>query len=146
MALEIERKFLVINDEYKSMARAKYNIRQGYLTRRPEGIVRIRVKDDHAYLTVKGKNSGETRLEFEYEIPYADGEQMLALCEGPNLHKTRYIVDYKGFTWEVDQFHGDKVGLVIAEVELHDISEKPAHPGFIGTEVTGDPRYYNSNL
>lgn len=128
------------------MAQSERHIRQGYLTRRPESTVRIRVADGRAWLTVKGKNIGDTRLEFEYEVPYTDGEHMLTLCEGDILDKTRYIVEYHGYIWEVDEFHAARQGLVIAEVELKASTDTPDIPPFVGPEVTGDPRYYNSNL
>lgn len=146
MGLEIEHKYLVKNDNYKGMATATYRIRQGYLNRDPERTVRVRTKGEKGYLTVKGKTRGATRLEFEYEIPVEDAEMMLGLCESPVLDKVRYIVPYKGHTWEVDEFLGDREGLVTAEIELPSEEERYDIPDFIGKNVTGDPRYYNSNL
>lgn len=146
MALEIERKYLVNGTLFRSMAHTVRHIRQGYLTRRPEGTVRIRLADGNAWITVKGKNQGDTRLEFEYEVPFADGEQMLSFCEGRILDKFRYIIDFEGFTWEVDEFHGDREGLIIAEVELPTSDIQPPLPPFIDREVTGNPAYYNSAL
>lgn len=146
MAIEIEYKYLVKNDNYKAMATSKVRIRQGYLNREPERTVRVRVKGEKGFLTVKGKNSGASRLEFEYEIPKADAEEMLTLCMPPILDKTRYIVPFDGHVWEVDEFHGIREGLVTAEIELHTEEESYSIPNFIGKNVTGNPQYYNSNL
>lgn len=146
MGMEIEHKYLVKNDSYKSQSSAKSHILQGYLCREPERTVRVRVRDDKGFLTVKGKNSGAGRLEFEYEIPLRDAAALLGLCIPPVLDKTRYIVPYCGHIWEVDEFHGDREGLVTAEVELKSESESYPLPDFVGADVTGDPRYYNSNL
>lgn len=146
MALEIEHKYLVISDEYRTMSYDRVRIRQGYLNRRPEGTVRVRIKGTKAYLTVKGRTSGDTRLEFEYEVPVHEAEQMLQMCEGTVIDKTRYLVKYEGHTWEVDEFHGLRQGLVVAEIELDASRHDYLLPPFVGKEVTGDPRYYNSNL
>lgn len=146
MAVEIEYKYLVKNDNYKAMATSKVRIRQGYLNREPEKTVRVRTKGERGFLTVKGKNSGASRLEFEYEIPKADAEEMLTLCMPPILDKTRYLVPFEGHVWEVDEFHGIREGLVTAEIELHSEEESYSTPDFIGDNVTGDPQYYNSNL
>lgn len=146
MAVEIEHKYLVKNEDYKRMATGHTHILQGYLDRTPERTVRVRVRDDKGYLTVKGKNSGASRLELEYEVPRADAMKMLELCIPPILEKTRYIVPYKGHTWEVDEFEGSLTGLVTAEIELQSESESYFLPDFVGENVTGNPRYYNSNL
>lgn len=146
MGLEIEYKFLVKNDNYKKMSTKSYRIRQGYLSRVPERVVRVRIKGNAGYLTVKGKNHGATRLEFEYEIPLEDAERMLELCDGPVIDKIRYIVAYEGHKWDVDEFLGGRTGLVIAEIELGSENEPFAIPDFIGEDVTGNPQYYNSNL
>lgn len=147
MAKEIEHKFLVKSDNYRLMANAAHRIAQGYISRRPEGTVRVRILDDRAFLTVKGKNDGLVRDEWEYEIPLADAAEMLdRTCEGKSLEKTRYIVDYEGFIWEVDEFHGAREGLVVAEVEVPSADTVFPLPPFVGEEVTGDPAYYNSNL
>lgn len=146
MALEIEHKYLVVGDSYKEMAGSRLEIRQGYLNRLPERTVRVRTKNNHGYLTVKGKNFGDVREEFEYEIPYDDAFRMLQLCEPPLLEKTRFIVDYDGHTWEVDEYHGTREGLVVAEIELPDSATPYALPPFVGENVTGNVKYYNSNL
>jgi adenylate cyclase len=146
MALEIEHKYLVVNDRYKDVAFKCVTINQGYLNRQPERTVRVRTVDDRGFLTVKGKNKGDVRLEFEYEIPYADAVSLLKLCEPGIVEKKRYYVDYKGLTWEIDEFHGQREGLVVAEVEIPESGFEYEKPSFIGKNVTGDPRYYNSNL
>lgn len=146
MAFEIEHKYLVRNSAYRDMAVASINILQGYLCRDPERTVRVRIRNNKGYLTVKGINSGDTRNEYEYEIPVDDASEMLRLCEAPILEKTRYLVNFKGFIWEVDEFHGKREGLVVAEIELPESDIKYELPSFIGENVTGDPAYYNSNL
>lgn len=146
MALEIERKYLVNDSSYKTLASGKVEIRQGYLNRDPERTVRVRTFGDKGFLTVKGKNRGEVRLEFEYEVPISDALEMLALCGGDIVEKIRYFVDYDGLTWEVDEYIRRLEGLVVAEVELPAEGCQVVLPPFVGEEVTGDPRYYNSNL
>lgn len=145
MGKEIEHKYLVKDDGYVGMSIVAHHIRQGYLSRVPERTVRVRTYDDKGFITVKGKNQGDTRLEFEYEVPLRDAEEMLSLCEPPVIDKVRYIVPYAGFTWEVDKFES-KAGLVTAEIELPESGIQYELPPFIGENVTGDPRYYNSNL
>ncbi len=143
MAKEIERKYLVTGTEYRAEASARYRIIQAYLSRRPESTVRVRIKDDTAFLTVKGKNHGAVRDEWEYQIPLADAEAMISRCaEGMVIEKTRYRVG----RWEIDEFHGSLEGLTVAEIELTDAGERFDIPSYIGREVTGDPRYYNSML
>jgi len=113
----------------------------------PERTVRVRTIGDMGFLTIKGKNIGATRMEFEYEIPVNDANEMLdKLCEKPLIEKIRRKIDFGGFTWEVDEFFGENKGLVIAEVELSDEAQQPELPKWIGEEVTDDPRYYNANL
>lgn len=146
MAKEIERTFLVKNYNFKEMATDTIVILQGYLNRDPERTVRIRLANERAFLTVKGKNQGMSRHEFEYEVPLDDGRQMLSLCSGRILDKTRYIVPYKGHIWEVDEYNGELRGLIVTEVELQSEEEEVELPPFAGKEVTGDPRYYNSQL
>lgn len=146
MAKEIERTFLVDDDSFREMASFTFHILQGYLNRDPERTVRIRIRNDSAFLTVKGKTVGCERDEFEYEVPLEDGLQMLKLCSGKILDKTRYIVPFDGLVWEVDEYHGDLEGLIVTEVELSSPDVKVSLPPFAGKEVTGDPRYYNSQL
>lgn len=146
MAKEIERTFLVVDDSFKDMSSFTFHILQGYLNRDPERTVRIRIRNDSAFLTVKGKTVGFERDEFEYEIPLEDGLQMLGMCSGRILDKTRYIVPFQGFNWEVDEYHGDLEGRIVAEVEIPSPDTQLHLPPFVGKEVTGDPRYYNSQL
>lgn len=147
MAKEIERKFLVENANFKELSSQRYEIMQGYLSRRIDATVRVRVRDDKAFLTVKGRNHGVVRDEWEYEIPVEEAREMLERCaEGSVLDKTRYIVPFGGYVWEVDEFHGIHEGLVVAEVELSSSDADFPIPPFVGREVTGDIHYYNSNL
>lgn len=146
MALEIEHKYLVTNKLYKEMAFKCVEIRQGYLNRMPERTVRVRTRDEQGFITVKGKNKGEVRHEFEYEIPYKDAYAMLKMCESPILEKSRYLVNYDGLTWEIDEYHGARSGLVVAEIELPSEGYEYKKPPFAGENVTGNPAYYNSNL
>lgn len=144
MATEIERKFLVVGTEWRNLPGV--HIWQGYLNRDKNRTVRVRVAGEQAYLTVKGATHGATRVEFEYEIPVSDATQLKSLCDGPIVEKVRRNVPYSGFTWEVDEFLGDNMGLVVAEIELHSENEEYAKPSWVGREVTDDPRYFNSNL
>ena len=146
MANEIERKFLVKGEAWKALARGT-RYRQGYLSSVKERTVRVRTIGDKGYLTVKGITTGMTRPEFEYEIPAADADAMLSdLCEKPLIEKNRYKVRVGRHTWEVDEFFGENHGLVVAEVELGSDDEGLEKPVWVGEEVTGDPRYFNSNL
>jgi len=143
---EIERKFLVIGDDWRQRA-AGTTIRQGYLCSLKERSVRVRVAGDRGTLTIKGMVVGAARAEYEYEIPVGDAEELLiGLCERPLIEKTRYRVGNAGDTWEVDVFAGDNAGLTVAEIELEDESQAVVPPDWIGEEVTGDPRYLNANL
>ena len=145
MALEIERKFLVTKNNWRNGQGTLY--RQGYLNSDENRNVRVRVINDRGYLTVKGISQGATRVEYEYEIPQAEAEAMLDdLCEKPLIIKKRYKTEYKGFVWEVDEFLGENQGLIIAELELESENQVFIKPEWIGKEVTGDPKYFNSNL
>lgn len=146
MAKEIEHKYLVVSNEYISMSSASYEISQGYLNKDPERTVRVRIKGDKGYLTIKGKTIGDTRAEYEYEIPVEDARAMLELALPGVITKHRYIVPYKGYTWEVDKFTGRLEGLVTAEIELTESQHDYPLPPFVGEEVTDNPAYYNSNL
>lgn len=147
MAKEIERKFLVKDDSYKDVASGKKHIIQGYLSTEIKATIRVRIVDDNAFLTVKGKNDGAVRDEWEYPIPVKDATEMLdRLTTGTVIEKTRYIVDYEGKRWEIDSFKSPVAGLVVAEIELTSADERFAIPPFIGKEVTGDPAYYNSAI
>jgi CYTH domain-containing protein len=146
MGKEIERKFLLKNDSWRSLAKGtKY--RQGYLNSAKERIVRVRTIDDKGFLTIKGITIGATRVEYEYEILEKEATAMLdELCEKPIIEKNRYKIDFAGFIWEVDEFFGDNQGLIVAEVELESEDQSFEKPEWIGDEVTGDPKYFNSNL
>lgn len=145
MALEIEHKYLVKNDSFKVMATKKIDICQGYLCHNPEHTIRVRTWNDKSFLTIKGITHGAIRHEFEYEIPHEDAIQLLRMCTTV-LHKTRYIVPFKEHIWEIDEFHDTLAPLVTAEIELNNEDEQYERPQFIGKDVTGDPRYYNSVL
>lgn len=148
MALEIERKFLVDGEEYKSEAFQVTRITQGYLSSVPERSVRIRVRGNKGYITIKGigNDSGMSRYEWEREIPVEEARELMLLCEPGVIDKTRYLVKVGTFIYEVDEFHGDNEGLVMAEVELPDENVPLEYPGWLGKEVTGDMRYYNVML
>lgn len=148
--MEIERKYLVTSDCYKEMAVARYHIIQGYISREKTGTVRVRITDDKAYLTIKGKPAAGhlARYEWEKEIDVYDAEELMKLCQGTIIDKTRWIVPAaeEGLKWEVDEFHGKHGGLVVAEIELEREDQSFEKPDFIGDEVTHDPRYYNANM
>ncbi len=148
MHIETERKFLVRNDSYKDMASASHRLAQGYICREGGNTVRIRLWDDTAFLTIKGAGNagGMSRCEWEMEIPVEDARDLFLLCRNGIIDKTRYIVPYKGKIFEVDEFHGENSGLVVAEIELGSETESFARPDWLGAEVTGDRRYYNSML
>ena len=146
MGTEIERKFLVRLDQWRPSSGGTHFI-QGYLSSTKERVVRVRIEGEQARLTIKGITRNMTRLEFEYDIPLDDARVLLDdLCERPLIDKHRHLETHGAHTWEVDVFHGDNEGLVIAEVELKAESDVLAPPTWIGEEVTGDPRYFNSNL
>ncbi len=145
MAKEIERKFLVRSDEWRSLAQPT-RYRQGYLSSVKERVVRVRTIGDRGFLTIKGINKGLTRLEFEYDVPLDDAVALLELCEEPIIEKDRSKISFGGLIWEVDEFFGDNAGLIVAEVELEDESQAFDKPPWVGQEVSGDPRYFNSNL
>ena len=147
MGQEIERKFLV-RGEYKSQAYASSRIVQGYICSARGRTVRVRIRDTKGYLTIKGASdaAGMSRYEWEREIPLAEAEELMKLCEPGVIDKTRYLVRSGRHVFEVDEFYGDNQGLVVGEVELASETEPFEKPAFIGREVTGDVRYYNSQL
>jgi CYTH domain-containing protein len=146
--LEIERKFLVLNDDYKRQAYDSSRICQGYICSGHGRTVRVRIRGDRGYLTIKGPSNadGISRYEFEKEITLEEAEELMKLCEPGLIDKTRYLVKSGNHTFEVDEFYGDNEGLVMAEVELQSEGESFEKPDFIGKEVTGDRRYYNGHL
>lgn len=147
MNIEIERKFLVKDQSFKQMATSHSHIQQGYMDVRG-ATVRVRLRDDKAFLTIKGKSNdgGVSRYEFEREIPMDDAEELLLLCMAGRVDKTRWLVPYGGRTFEVDEFHGENDGLIIAELELEARDAEYERPPFLDTEVTGDRHFYNKYL
>ncbi len=146
MAKEIERKFLLQNNDWKTEADEGLVLKQGYLNTDPNRTVRVRLAGKKGILTIKSKNIGITRNEFEYEIPYPDTLELLKLCKPPLIEKTRYKVNHHDLIWEIDIFSGENEGLAIAEVELTDEHQSISPPPWLGKEVSSDQRYYNSNL
>lgn len=146
MPVEIERKFLVNGDVWRSLGSGTV-YRQGYLMAEPGKTVRVRVAGDQGFITIKGASQGIARSEFEYPIPLADAEELLAnLCDRPLIEKTRYKIPLDNVVWEVDEFAGENTGLIMAEVELQDANQSIQIPDWIGQEVSGDRRYYNAYL
>jgi len=146
MGIEIERKFLLAHDGWRGQG-TPTRMRQGYLAADPVRTVRVRIEGDAAVLTIKGKSTGASRGEWEYPIPVADAAELLdGLCEQPLVEKTRHRIAHAGHVWEVDEFFGDNAGLVVAEIELASEDEVFEKPDWIGREVTGEVRYYNSSL
>lgn len=153
--IEIERKFLVKSDAYKTEAFQRYRIVQGYLNSHPERSVRVRIKGEKGFLTIKGisNETGTSRFEWEKEIPVAEAETLLALCEPGIIEKIRYLVSSvrtqdsaPQLIFEIDEFFGENVGLVVAEIELNSEEEKFSKPAWLGEEVTGENQYYNASL
>jgi len=146
MALEIERKFLVIDDSWKPQVVRSHVLKQGYLASSPGPTVRIRTSDESAFLTIKGKTIGFSRVEFEYEVPMEEALDLLKLSANTPIEKTRNIIKADGHVWEIDVFEGANQGLVLAEVELRSEDEQVVLPSWIGSEVSHDSRYINSYL
>ncbi len=145
MGVEIERKFLPAGDGWRRLG-TPLLLRQGYLSSDPARVVRVRIEGDQAFMTIKGKSVGATRGEWEYPIPLADANDLLALCEKPLVEKYRRRIEFAGNVWEVDEFLGANQGLVVAEIELASEDQPFDKPDWIGEEVTHDKRYFNSNL
>ena len=147
MAKEIERKFLVANDDWRDLATSKTPMRQAYIVTMNDRSVRVRTRNDtSAQVTIKIGQNSLVRDEFEYTIPIAEAEEMISLAVGNVIEKVRYTVEHNGFVWEVDAYEGAYLGLVIAEVELSDENDQPPLPDWVGREVTGDRRYSNQSL
>jgi len=147
MPIEIERKFLLSSDKWRDEVIRSSRIRQGYMGKIDKASVRIRVQGDKANINIKSATLDIRRMEYEYEIPLGEAEEMLdQLCNQPQIDKTRFIVEQGKHTWEIDEFYGDNQGLLVAEVELGSEDEEIIKPDWIGDEVTGDPRYYNVSL
>ena len=146
MGIEIERKFLVDRKKIGTLKNG-FQIKQGYIKTVDRTTVRVRIKNKEAFLTIKGKNHGISRLEFEYPIPLQDANEMMKnLCHSSLIDKTRYLVEYEGYTWEVDIFEGNNKGLIVAEIELKNEDESFSLPSWVTKEVSDDMRYFNSNL
>ncbi|MGZ8236159.1 CYTH domain-containing protein [Methylobacter tundripaludum] len=147
MAIEIEHKFLLANDSWREHIHHSVKYRQGYLSSQATSSIRIRISDEHAWLNLKSATIGTHRLEYEYEIPMNDANEIIDnLCRKPIIEKTRHFVIDDGNTWEIDEFEGDNQGLIVAEIELSEIGKSFAKPHWVGAEVTHDLRYYNNNL
>ena len=147
MGIEIERKFLVRNDNWRRQADSGVFYSQGYLGSDPKSSIRVRIAGPRAWLNIKSATSPIRRLEYEYEIPVQDAMELLhGLCSESPIEKTRYRVTHQGHVWEIDVFDGENAGLIVAEIELHDEAEAFARPDWLGEEVSDDPRYYNMNL
>jgi CYTH domain-containing protein len=148
MAIEIERKFLVLNDSYKKESYRKLTIKQGFLNSNYNRVVRVRIIGDKGYLTVKGKSSedGTSRFEWEKEISIEEAVSLLAICEKGVIEKVRYLIKQGFHIYEVDEFHKENEGLVVAEIELSSANENFIKPSWLGKEVTGITKYYNSEL
>ncbi len=147
MAKEIERKFLVKNDSYKALAKESVEIVQGYLCTDPDATVRVRIKGDQAFITIKSRNTGAVRDEWEFSVPKKDALEILGkCCRSCLIEKRRWFVPYNGFLWEIDEFGGRHASLTVAEIELPEADAVFDIPDFIGEEITGNPAYYNSVL
>ena len=146
MGVEIERKFLVKDSSYRQIAKGVY-YKQGYLNSNSSNTIRVRIIEQKAYITIKSMTKGISRLEYEYEIPFADASEIIdKLCNKPIIEKYRFKIQYEGFTWEVDEFLGDNAGLIMAEIELPNEDTLFAKPAFVGDDVSADERFYNCNL
>ena len=146
MAIETERKFL-LKHLPSSLPVAGTPIRQGYMVNKKDRVVRVRLSGSKAFLTVKGRTFNGSRKEYDYPVPQKDAVEMLSIfCQKPLIEKTRYQIEFEGFEWVIDLFSGDNKGLVVAEIELDSIDQPFEKPDWIGSEVTHDPRYFNSNL
>jgi adenylate cyclase len=148
MSLEIERKFLVENEDFKTEAYQKKLLKQGYLNSDKNRTVRVRIANDKCFITIKGKSNstGTTRFEWEKEIDLLEAEQLLLLCEPSIIDKTRFYVKSENHIFEVDEFYKDNQGLIVAEIELNSENEQFKKPSWLGKEVTGNIKYYNSSL
>ncbi len=147
MGTEIERKFLLASDAWRDTVEKSTRLVQGYLSREDNAAIRVRISGEQAHLNIKSTRDGIHRLEFEYAVPLDDAQEMLDACAlRPLIDKTRHIVEHRGHIWEIDEFHGDNAGLIVAEIELSQADEAFDRPDWLGTEVSSDARYYNSNL
>jgi adenylate cyclase len=147
MAVEIEHKFLLANNDWRKHISYSVKYKQGYLSSVATSSIRVRISDDHAWLNIKSATIGTHRHEYEYEIPLSDAQEIITnLCKKPIIEKTRHIIIDDSNTWEIDEFEGDNIGLIIAEIELPEVGAAFSIPAWLGKEVTSDHRYYNNNL
>ncbi|MBE0437722.1 MAG: CYTH domain-containing protein [Methylomicrobium sp.] len=147
MAIEIEHKFLLLNDDWRKLVTKSTKYKQGYLASEKNASIRVRISDDEAWLNIKSATIGNFRHEYEYEIPYHDAEEIINnLCRKPLIEKTRHLIPIGPHIWEIDEFEGENQGLIVAEIELQETDQAFAKPEWIGQEVTHDLRYYNNNL
>lgn len=147
MAVEIEHKFLLANNDWRKQVSYSVQYKQGYLSAVATSSIRVRISDDHAWLNIKSATIGTQRHEYEYEIPLSDAQEIITnLCRKPIVEKTRHIVIDDGNTWEIDEFEGDNKDLIVAEIELSEVGAVFSTPAWLGKEVTSDLRYYNNNL
>jgi len=147
MAVEIEHKFLLANNDWRKKVSYSVKYKQGYLSSVATSSIRVRISSDHAWLNIKSATIGTHRHEYEYEIPLSDAQEIITnLCRKPIIEKTRHIVIDDGNTWEIDEFEGDNEGLIVAEIELTEVGAAFLTPTWLGEEVTSDHRYYNNNL
>ncbi|MDN5287198.1 MAG: hypothetical protein JWR38_3472 [Mucilaginibacter sp.] len=147
MGVEIERKFLVDKEQWRQLTKPEgKHYRQGYILSEATKTIRVRITDEHGYITIKGATQGISRKEYEYIIPVNEGAELLDNFAVSELEKIRYRIDFDGKVWEVDEFLGDNEGLLVAEIELENETETFKLPEWVTTEVTGDQKYYNSNL
>lgn len=147
MAIEIEHKFLLANDDWRPKVSHSVTFRQGYLSSQANTSIRVRISDEKAWLNIKSAVIGTHRHEYEYEIPLTDAEEIITnLCRKPLIEKNRHYVVEQGLTWEIDEFFGENQGLIVAEIELDEIGQTFPKPSWLGQEVTNDMRYYNNNL
>lgn len=147
MAVEIEHKFLLANNDWRKQVSYSVKYKQGYLSAVATSSIRVRVSNDKAWLNIKSATIGTHRHEYEYEIPLSDAQEIITnLCRKPIIEKTRHIVINDNNTWEIDEFEGDNSGLIVAEIELLEVGADFSIPAWLGEEVTSDHRYYNNNL
>jgi adenylate cyclase len=147
MATEIEHKFLLANNDWRKNIQKSIKYKQGYLNSQPTSSIRVRITDSQAWLNIKSATIGTQRLEFEYEIPISDAEEIInILCSKPLIEKTRHFVPHEDNIWEIDEFECDNQGLIIAEIELTEAGKAFTKPQWVGAEVTDQLRYYNNNL
>lgn len=146
MAIEIERKYLLASEQWRAEVSRSQRMAQAYFANTETASMRVRIAGERAWLNIKGMTIGASRPEYEYEIPLADAEEQLTLCMPGQIDKTRHYVERDGLVWEIDEFHGDNSGLIVAEVELESEEQSITKPDWLGSEVTGDARYYNVML